>query len=92
VNSVGFTAHASLGLQQRSIPTFVIELLERCGSERRCHEADRLFFDKSAKKRLRKHLGGERAMQLVEKWLNVYAVVGDNDHIVTVAHKRNRRG
>ena len=90
MNAAGFTTHASLRLQQRSIPAFVIELLERCGSEMRCGDADRLFFDKAARKRLKQHLGGDRAFQLVERWMGVYAVIGDNGHVVTVAHQSKR--
>lgn len=85
------TLHGALRLQQRAIPIFVIELLERCGSEMRCGGADRLFFDKAAKKRLKQHLGGDRALQLVEKYMGVYAILGDNGRVVTVAHRSKRR-
>jgi len=90
VSAAGLTAHASTRLQQRSIPGFVVELLERCGSETRCGKADRLFFDKAARKRLRRHLGGDRAMKLIDRWMGVYAVVGDDGSLVTVAHRRRR--
>ena len=83
-----FTTHAALRLQQRAIPAFVVELLERCGSEQRCGQADRLYFDKAARKRLKNHLGGPRGMQLIERWLGVYAIIGDNGKVVTVAHNR----
>ncbi|UDL96146.1 hypothetical protein LGH83_08175 [Lichenihabitans sp. PAMC28606] len=83
-----FTAHAGRRCQQRAIPPMVVELLERCGSERRCGQADRLFFDKAAKKRLRQHLGGKRGLQLIERWMSVYAVIGDNGRVITVAHSR----
>ncbi len=82
--------HASVRLQQRGIPAFVIELLEACGSEHRCGGAEKLFFDKAARKRLKRYLGGERSLRLVERWLNVYAVVGDNGSVVTTAHKSKR--
>src|SRR3979490_690090 len=29
-------------------------------------------------------------LKVVERWLNVYAVVGDNGFVVTAAHKRER--
>lgn len=57
------------------------------GSPFRCGGGERLMFDKSAVKRLRRHLGGHRGLKVVERWLNVYAVVGDNGNLVTAAHK-----
>ncbi|MCP1913406.1 hypothetical protein J2R96_005886 [Bradyrhizobium elkanii] len=48
------------------------------------------MFDKSAIKRLRHHLGGDRGLKVVERWLNVYVVVGDNGLVVTAAHKSER--
>jgi hypothetical protein len=91
VIAADFTAHAALRLQQRAIPAFVVELLERCGTGIRCGDADRLFFDKAAKKRLTKYLGGDRSLKLFERWMGVYAIIGDNGRIVTVAHQSNRR-
>jgi hypothetical protein len=85
-----FTLHAEQRLQQRAIPAFVVELLERCGTSMRCGGADRLYFDKAAKKRLRQHLGGSRGLRLIEPWINVYAVIGDNGRVVTVAHQSAR--
>jgi hypothetical protein len=90
VNSPNFTAHAAQRLQQRAIPPFVVELLEYCGSELRCGHADKLFFDKAARKRLRKRLGGERGMRLFQRYFNVYVVIGDDGRIVTVAYQSSR--
>lgn len=85
-----FTKHAADRLRQRAVPIIVVELLERFGTAMRCGDADRLFFDKSAKKRLKRYLGGERNMHLIERWLGVYAVIGDNGRIVTVAYQTDR--
>lgn len=82
---MSLTRHAAVRLQQRAIPAFIIELLEVCGSERRCGGAEKLIFDKAARKRLKRHLGGERSFRIVEPWLNVYAIIGDNGSIVTTA-------
>ena len=82
------TRHAAARLQQRAIPPFMVDLLERFGSENRCNGADRLFFDKAARKRIERHLGGRRGLRLVERWLNSYAVVSDDGAIVTVGHRR----
>lgn len=84
------TTHASVRLQQRGIPAFVVELLEVCGSEHRCGGSEKIYFDKAARKRLKQHLGGDRGLRLIERWLNVYAVVGDNGRVVTAARKFKR--
>ena len=81
---MSLSRHAEERLQQRAIPPFVVDLLERCGSTMRSGGADLLFFDKAAKKRLQRHLGGARSLRVVEKWLGVYAVFSDNGHVVTV--------
>ena len=70
---MSLTHHAAARRQQRASPAFIIELLEVCGSERRCGGAEKLIFDKAARKRLKHYLGGERGMRMVEPWLKVYA-------------------
>ena len=65
----------------------VIDLLMQFGSASRCGGAERLMFDKSALQTPRQHLGGDRGLKLIDRWLNVYAVVGDNGQLITVAHK-----
>lgn len=84
------TIHAQERLQQRAIPPFVIELLEACGSTERCGRAERLIFDKAARRRLVRHLGGERGLRMVEPWLHVYVILADDGHLVTAAHRRRR--
>jgi hypothetical protein len=84
------STHAAARRQQRAIPAFVIELLEACGSERRCGGAEKLIFDKVARKRLKHYLGGERGLHIVEPWLKVYAIIGDNGCVVTTAHTSRR--
>jgi hypothetical protein len=85
--------HAAKRCCQRGIPPLVVELLERHGTPFRCGGADRLVFDKAARRRLRRDLGGDRGLRVVERRLGVYAVVGDNGRIVTVAFQaaRDRR-
>jgi hypothetical protein len=50
-------------------------------------QSDMLFFDKAAKRRLTHHLGGKRGLRLIEPWMSVYAVIGDNGKIITVGHR-----
>lgn len=82
--------HSEVRLRQRAIPPFMVELLERFGSEMRCGGADRYFFDKAAVRRLEHHFGDRRSLQQVEPWLNVYIVVGDNGRLVTAARRTRR--
>ena len=82
------STHAQERLQQRAIPPLVIELLEEFGSPIRSHGAERLIFDKAARRRLTRHLGGPRSLRMVEPWLDVYAVVADDGRLVTAAQQR----
>ena len=83
--------HAQERIQQRAIPPLVVELLEEFGSPERCGRADRLVFDKAARRRLSRHLGGERSLRMIEPWLHVYAVVADDGQLITVAHRQRRQ-
>lgn len=85
------TAHAAQRLQQRAIPIFVVELLLEHGTPSRCGDADRFSFDRIARDSLADDLNGVRNMKDIERWLDVYAVVGDNARLVTAAHKTKRR-
>ena len=87
----GFTVHAEQRLQQRAIPPFIVDLLECCGTNTRCGAADRLIFDKAAMRHLRHHLGGKRGLRAIERWLGIYAVIGDDGKVITVAHQSARR-
>jgi hypothetical protein len=77
-------------MQQRGIPPLMIDLLHRCGSTMRCGGADRLFFDKAARRRLKACLGGDRGLKAVEPWLDIYLVQGDDGAAFTVAHQQRR--
>jgi hypothetical protein len=90
MSGIDFTTHSQARLQQRAIPPMIVDLLMQFGSPSRCGGAERLMFDKSAVKRLRHHLGGDRGLKVIERWLGVYAIVGDNGLLVTAAHKNER--
>jgi hypothetical protein len=49
-----------------------------------------LFFDKAAKQRLKRYFGHTSGLRSIERWLNVYAVIGDNGRLVTVARRQRR--
>lgn len=90
MRSQALSQHAEDRLQQRGIPPIVVELLDRFGASERCQGAEKIFFDRQSKKALRRHLGGARALRLIEPWLNTYAVVGDDGVVVTVGHRQKR--
>jgi hypothetical protein len=84
------TVHSRSRSQQRAIPRLAVELLLDYGCRVRSRGADLVFFDKPALKRLRRALGGNRGLQMVERWLNSYAVVADDGLLITVGHRNCR--
>ncbi|TXN17218.1 hypothetical protein FV219_00900 [Methylobacterium sp. WL122] len=86
----GMTLHAEARLQQRAIPLFVVEMLAEFGSAARCGGAERLTFDKAARRRLARYLGGDRSLRMIDRWLGVYAVISDNGRLITASHRTRR--
>lgn len=84
------TQHASARMQQRAIPPMVLDLLDRFGSTVRCGGAEKLFFDKASRKRIKEYMGGNRAIRHIEPWLDVQMIVGDSGYVVTAAHRTKR--
>lgn len=68
----------------------VVNLLEEFGSSLRSRGAERLIFDRQARARLRRHFGAREGLRSIERWLKVYAIVGDDGRVVTVAHQYRR--
>lgn len=83
------TRHAEVRGRQRAIPALAIELLVRFGSvERAAEGAVRVFFDKAARRRLSAFAGP--LASALDRHLDVYAVLGEDDQIITVAHRTKR--
>jgi hypothetical protein len=82
--------HAEQRCQQRAVPTLVAALLLDYGTCIRHAGADVLYVDKPARRRIQEAVGGGRNLALVERWLNSYAVVGDDGRIITVARRTVR--
>lgn len=81
--------HASIRCQQRAIPPLLIDLLLQFGvSESAGDGASRLFFDKVSRRRVKAYAGTLAGM--FEEHLDLYAVVGADNTIVTVAHRLER--
>lgn len=84
------TRHAQQRLQQRAIPGLVVDLLLANGSCMRHDGAEIVFLDKAARKCLRRQLGGERGLRMLEPWLGHYLVVGDDGRLITAAPRTRR--
>jgi hypothetical protein len=88
--NLGRTRHATERHQGRATPALFESLLLDHGSRLRRHGADVVFLDKTAKKRLRQELGGDRGPRILERWANTYLVVGDDGRSVTTARCTRR--
>lgn len=84
------TNHAVQRMQQRGIDPATVDYLLAYGDERCTNGgATILYFAKRFKKKLFGHLNkGERVK--LEGAFNVYLILGDDDHIVTVGHRISR--
>ena len=83
------TQHAKARSQQRGIPTIVIDLLLDFGATTQAPGgAEKIYFDKSSRKRLRAYAGP--LASLLERHLNVYAVVNNEDRVITTGFRLGR--
>lgn len=78
------TQHAHTRSQQRWIPPMLIHLLLIFGvSEKAPGGAEKVFFDKSSRKRMRAYAGPLAAM--LEQHQDIYAVVADGNKVIMLA-------
>ncbi len=83
------THHAQKRSQQRAIAPFVIDLLQDFGkSEPAGCGTTRIYFDKTARRRVQSYLGP--LARLIHDQLDVYAIVGPEEQVITVAHLTER--
>ena len=81
------TTHARVRMQQRGIPPVALDVLLDWGREAHDHRGCRIVrFDKRSRRRAARVLGD--AYRRIERWLDVYAVVGSDDAVVTVGWRR----
>jgi hypothetical protein len=84
------TTHARVRMQQRGIPPVALDVLLDYGREAHDHRGCRIVrFDKRSRKRAERELG-DRLYRSVERYFNAYAVVGSDDAVLTVGHRRRR--
>ncbi len=86
---MNMSKHASVRSQQRGIPPMLVDLLFEFGASEKAHDgASKLYFDKSASRRLQAYAGP--LSSLLEQHLDVYVVVADDATVITVAHRLDR--
>ena len=84
------TTHARVRMQQRGIPSAALDALLDYGNEAHDHRGCRIVrFDKRSRRRAARELGA-RAYRSLERFLGAYAVVGEDDSVVTVGHRLGR--
>ena len=82
------TTHARVRMQQRGIPPAALEALLDYGSEAHDHRGCRIVrFDKRSRRRAARELRAD-LFRRIERHLGAYAVIGPDDAVVTVGHRR----
>jgi hypothetical protein len=84
------TEHARARMQQRGITPAGLDLLLDYGREAHDHHGCRIVrFDKRSRRRVLRDLGRD-FFRRVERYLDAYAVVAEDDAVVTVGHRVGR--
>ena len=82
------TAHARVRMQQRGIPPAALDVLLDYGREAHDRRGCRIVrFDKRSRRRAAKALGARSCCRL-ERYFDTYAVVAEDDAVVTVGWRR----
>lgn len=83
------TKHARTRVQQRAIPMMLIDLLAQFGKIEAVGDGEtKLFFDKAARRRVKAYAGPLAG--ILNEHLDVYAIVGPADEIITTGHLTKR--
>lgn len=81
------TTHARARLRQRALPPLVLDWLHQFGHE---HHDGRgaviLHFNRPARRRLGRAVG-RQPVRRMKDWLDVYAVVTTDGHLITAGHR-----
>ena len=82
------TDHARVRMQQRGISPVALDVLLAYGREAHDHRGCRIVrFDKRSRRRAARELGAA-LLRRIERQLDAYAVIGPDDAVVTVGHRR----
>lgn len=86
---MNLTKHANVRSQQRAIPPMLIDLLLQFGSREKAGSGVlKVFFDKVDRRRVKAYAG--QFSRMLDDHLDLYAVVGEDDHVITVGHRLQR--
>jgi hypothetical protein len=81
--------HTSVRQQQRGIPSLVLDLLLQFGKRGQAPgHAQFVYFDKDSRRRVASYAGGLSAQ--LKEYLDVYAVVGNDEKVITTGHRTER--
>jgi hypothetical protein len=84
------TRHARARLQQRGIPSEVLERLLDFGKEEHDHRGGRIvYFDRAARTQLQRAVDSV-TYKRIEHHLDAYAVLGGAGEVITVGHRIHR--
>lgn len=88
--SLHLSKHTRIRMQQRSIPPIVVDWLVDFGHCEYGHDGTRTyFFDKTSRRQFKSYAG--QLFDSVNEFLNGYAVVTSDSHVITVAIRQERR-
>ena len=86
---MNLTRHAQNRSQQRCIPPMVLDLLIQFGaSESAGDGASKMFFDKSARRRVHSYAGA--LAPLLDAHLDSYAVISQDNQVITAGYRTER--
>lgn len=86
---MNMSRHAARRCQQRAIPSLVVELVLRFGQrEKAPGGVAKVFLTKADRRQLLSYAGPLGSA--LEQHLDIYLVLGDDDRVVTAAHRLDR--
>lgn len=90
MSELRFTQHAQARMQQRAIPSRIVEILYAFGRREHDHRGGSvLYFDKPSRRRLARGLP-ELSQGAIDRYLDAYAVVTEAGEVITVGHRDKR--
>ena len=82
------TDHALLRMQQRGVSCDALEALMAFGRIRRKGGVRVVYYDRGAQQAVNREHGGRRmSAQMGDKLRGLYAVIGNNEKVITVSHR-----
>lgn len=84
------THHAQARAQQRGLPPFIEELLDRYGEERHLGSGAVVRYLSKRGRRLMEHDMGRQPVAKLTQWLDTYEVSTTDGITITVGHRTRR--